>query len=216
MPCSGRVGAFSRHVFVADGSEVPVFYDSLLAKIIAWGPTREIAAQRLAAALAATEVDPLPTNVPLLRAIIDDPDFRRGDLSTRFLEERDLASVPRAAGDDALALAAAGIALGGGAWRPAGMGIPIAFDAGERPVAAYAAIAGDQIALTGDLVGTFAFAASGTTVTLRAEDRRMPKPPVARSPPGSSSHRCRGRSLALPPFPVQRWKSTRCWSFWRR
>jgi len=72
--------------WVATGTEVPSFYDPMLAKVIAHGPTREQALDRLAAALAATRLHGIATNLDYLRQIVDEPAFRQGRVSTGFLE----------------------------------------------------------------------------------------------------------------------------------
>jgi acetyl-CoA carboxylase biotin carboxylase subunit len=68
------------------GWTVPRVYDSLLAKIIAYGPTREIAIGRLRRALSETVISGIRTNIPLHQRIVDHEDFVSGKLSTRFLE----------------------------------------------------------------------------------------------------------------------------------
>ncbi len=111
------------------GDDVPVFYDSLLAKIIVWAEDRDAAVARLASTLRDTEVAGIATNLPLLRAIAGDAAFRAGDTTTRFLDERmaSFALAP-AAPDDATVRRIAGALLArGAAWRPAGVGVPLAF-----------------------------------------------------------------------------------------
>ena len=72
---------------VAEGDEVPVAYDPLVAKLVAAGASREEALDRLAEALAATEAAGVTTNLPFLRWLVDHPAFRAGELSTAFLTE---------------------------------------------------------------------------------------------------------------------------------
>jgi pyruvate carboxylase subunit A len=74
---------------VEAGWKVPADYDSLLAKVIAWGPTRRKATRRLAGAVADYELG-CTTNLPLHRCILDDEAFLEGDLHTGYLEERGL------------------------------------------------------------------------------------------------------------------------------
>ena len=69
------------------GSVVTIFYDSLLAKVAAWGPTREAAVASLGRALNGYHIEGVVTNVDFCNAIINHPAFRSGDLSTDFLEE---------------------------------------------------------------------------------------------------------------------------------
>ena len=98
---------------VRTGDTVSMYYDPLIAKVIAWGPDRDAAADRLAAALAATEVVGLSANAAFLHALVTHSRFRAADIHTRFIEERmeDVASTetdPPA--DDDLAVAAWAVA----------------------------------------------------------------------------------------------------------
>ncbi len=68
------------------GSDVPVYYDPMLAKIIAWGATRADAYARLRAALDATVVHGIATNLPVLRFLAAHPRVEAGDVSTSVLE----------------------------------------------------------------------------------------------------------------------------------
>jgi acetyl/propionyl-CoA carboxylase alpha subunit len=65
---------------------VPTTFDGLLAKVIAHGADRAEAFDRLAAALDQTVVLGLQTNLPLLRALVADPEVRAGRLDTTLLE----------------------------------------------------------------------------------------------------------------------------------
>ncbi len=67
------------------GDEVGGAYDPMIAKVIAHGPDREVALDRLAAALAETVVEGVVTNLPFLRWLVAHPSFREGDVSTAFL-----------------------------------------------------------------------------------------------------------------------------------
>ena len=70
---------------VRQGDAITVHYDPMIAKLIAWGPTRETAVQRLRDALAGFEVGGVRTNLDLLRAIAADADFAAAALDTGFL-----------------------------------------------------------------------------------------------------------------------------------
>ena len=85
---------------VEAGDEVPVAYDPMLAKLVAQGATRDEALDRLAAALAETEVVGVATNLPLLRWLVAHPVLRAGLATTAFLTEHPPLSAPpaRAAG----------------------------------------------------------------------------------------------------------------------
>jgi acetyl-CoA/propionyl-CoA carboxylase biotin carboxyl carrier protein len=98
---------------VETGSEIPVHYDPILAKIICWGPDRETAFERLSGALDDTVVHGVTTNLNLLRGLAVDEDVRRGVFDTLYLEERFLSPFleQETVGVSTLALASAAIAL---------------------------------------------------------------------------------------------------------
>jgi acetyl/propionyl-CoA carboxylase alpha subunit len=81
---------------VAEGDEIGIAYDPMIAKLIAAGTTRDEALDRLADALAATEVTGLTTNLPFLRWLVAHPALRRGDVTTAFLTEHPPLSTPSA------------------------------------------------------------------------------------------------------------------------
>lgn len=72
---------------VADNSIVPVFYDSLVAKVIAFAPTREEAIRRMRVALGEYQIDGIRTNIPLHLKILQDPEFLAGHVHTRYLDK---------------------------------------------------------------------------------------------------------------------------------
>jgi acetyl-CoA carboxylase biotin carboxylase subunit len=69
-----------------DGIEVTPYYDSLLAKVTAWGRNREGARSRMKRALAEFRVEGVATNIPYLAQILDVPDFIDGNMDTGFLD----------------------------------------------------------------------------------------------------------------------------------
>ncbi len=69
------------------GQDIPVYYDPILAKIIAWAPDRAMALRRMEQALVEYALLGPRTNLAYLRAIITHPAFASGDLSTEFLAE---------------------------------------------------------------------------------------------------------------------------------
>jgi acetyl/propionyl-CoA carboxylase alpha subunit len=71
---------------VADGSVVSPAYDSLLAKVIAHGRTRDEAIDRLKAAIEATIIEGVKTNLALFGKVLDHPLFRAGTHDTGFLQ----------------------------------------------------------------------------------------------------------------------------------
>jgi acetyl-CoA carboxylase biotin carboxylase subunit len=68
------------------GWVIPPDYDSLLAKIIAFAPTRNLAIQKMRVALEATTVVGIKTNIPLLIGILSNSDFIDGKYDTQFME----------------------------------------------------------------------------------------------------------------------------------
>jgi acetyl/propionyl-CoA carboxylase alpha subunit len=69
------------------GQPVSVHYDSLLAKLIAWGVDREQCRRRLGRALDEFEVLGVPTSIPFHRAMLEDPRFIAGQVHTTYVEE---------------------------------------------------------------------------------------------------------------------------------
>lgn len=96
MACAGTVSNYlapggpgvrvDSHLF--SGYEVPAFYDSLLAKVITYGATRNEAIERMKRALSEMVVDGLPTTIPLFMKILDDEEFRSGEFSTDFVPRK--------------------------------------------------------------------------------------------------------------------------------
>lgn len=66
-------------------SEITMYYDPMISKLIAWGENREEALQRLERALSQYLIGGVKTNIPFLKAICKHPKFRQADLSTDFL-----------------------------------------------------------------------------------------------------------------------------------
>ena len=73
---------------IYSGWRVPSHYDSLIAKVTAWGRDREEAVNRLQRALDELVIEGVKTTVSLHRRILADPLFRRGEISTGFIERR--------------------------------------------------------------------------------------------------------------------------------
>jgi len=68
------------------GCTIPPFYDSLMAKVIVLGNTREEAIARMVRALHELDIDGVKTTIPLHMRILASPEFKAGRISTRFLE----------------------------------------------------------------------------------------------------------------------------------
>ncbi len=138
LPQSGDIvrlrwphGAFVRvDRGVEEGDRVTVHYDPLLAKIIAYGPDRATALQRLTGALDEARVHGVVTNLPFLRALLRDGAVRQGAFDTEWIGREFLAGFTALATAPApeLAVAAAALAemlgLAQGAAPAAGNGAP--------------------------------------------------------------------------------------------
>ncbi len=133
---------------VEDGSMIGVHYDPLIAKVIAWAPTRAEADRLLASALARAEIHGVITNRDLLVRVLRHPSFRSGGFDTGFLDHHPEVFAPLLSSMDGSKLSCLAAALAGAAerratatvaapigWRNVG-GIPqvIAYDGPSGPV----------------------------------------------------------------------------------
>jgi acetyl-CoA carboxylase biotin carboxylase subunit len=94
LPSPGKVNEFiapggfgvriDTHLY--KGYELPIFYDSLIAKLVAFDLTRNGAIHIMKRALRELTIGPIKTTIPFHLTIMDDPDFRRGDFDTSFIE----------------------------------------------------------------------------------------------------------------------------------
>jgi acetyl-CoA carboxylase biotin carboxylase subunit len=99
-PSAGRIesvvlpGGFGVRVdtHIRAGYEVPPYYDPLLAKIIVWDKDRAAAIARMQRALQETEITGVKTNLAFQRKILANAFYRRGEVSTDFIQRRILAS----------------------------------------------------------------------------------------------------------------------------
>jgi acetyl-CoA carboxylase biotin carboxylase subunit len=92
------------------GSEVSLYYDPMLAKLIVWAPTREAAIARMHRALLELTVEGVETSRDFHLRVMEDEEFRRGEIEIQWLERRlaSLTSAPAPAeGERAAAIAAA-------------------------------------------------------------------------------------------------------------
>ena len=71
---------------VYQGWTVPIEYDPLISKLVAWGGTRDEAIGRMRRALSEYQVEGIKTNISFFLEILDDPDFLKGNFDTGFLE----------------------------------------------------------------------------------------------------------------------------------
>jgi acetyl-CoA carboxylase biotin carboxylase subunit len=73
---------------VESGGEVPIFYDPMISKLIAWGDSREHALARMRRALAEYEVRGIKTTIPFFQWVLDDSDFVAGRFDTGFIDQK--------------------------------------------------------------------------------------------------------------------------------
>ena len=96
-----------------EGDAVSPYYDAMLAKMIAWAPTRDVAIERLNRGLEDTDVRGIVSNIPFLSALLTHPDVAANAIDTGFIErhlER-LTEAGAAAGDVELCAAVAAILI---------------------------------------------------------------------------------------------------------
>ena len=96
LPSPGKVTTFhapgglgvrcDSHLY--DGYTVPPFYDSLIAKVITFGESRDVALARMRGALDELVIEGIRTNTPLHRVLTRDPAFRAGGVSIHYLESK--------------------------------------------------------------------------------------------------------------------------------
>ncbi|MGV8928960.1 MAG: acetyl-CoA carboxylase biotin carboxylase subunit [Brevundimonas sp.] len=72
---------------VREGDEISMFYDPMIAKLCAWGPTRDAAIDGMARALEDTHIQGVGHNIPFLAAVMDQPRFRSGNISTSYIKD---------------------------------------------------------------------------------------------------------------------------------
>jgi 3-methylcrotonyl-CoA carboxylase alpha subunit len=157
---------------VRAGFEIPIDYDSLLLKLIASGNDRTEALQRLTRALETLVVRGIPTNVPLLLAVLRDPEFVAGKATTALLEERDLLRHYPLEPDAVFFLALGAVLLSGTTWRIGSVGVALALRGPQRRVSVTASRVDDGAwHIAGDLEGTprFAYTSDGRIVAHDAQ-----------------------------------------------
>ena len=84
---------------IESGSEVGLYYDPMLAKLIVHAPTRQLAIARMRRALLELTIDGVETSRGFHLRVLDHPDFQRGDISIQWLEEH-LAELTASTGSD--------------------------------------------------------------------------------------------------------------------
>jgi 3-methylcrotonyl-CoA carboxylase alpha subunit len=184
LPSTGTIGRFEVPAApgvrvdtgVRDGSEISVYYDSMIAKIIVWGTDRAAAIARMDSTLRDTRVTGVKTNLPLLRAIVADDAYRSGETTIRFLDDRDAFLDVSTAGSvplDVKWLAAGALVASDRAWRLAGVGIPVNFLVDGVPVRATLERRAGHWHTTGELGPSFAVETRGSDVVVAAAGRTI-------------------------------------------
>ncbi|RHX85561.1 acetyl-CoA carboxylase biotin carboxylase subunit [Leptospira stimsonii] len=111
---------------VETGSEITIFYDPMIAKMISWGKTREEASTRLKESIDSTVIFGPVTNTFYLSGILSHEEFKKGLTHTHFLEEQTIAFTPdREIQADAFSFAAAALSekkKSSGIWEAVGPG----------------------------------------------------------------------------------------------
>ncbi|MEB3300515.1 MAG: acetyl-CoA carboxylase biotin carboxylase subunit [Cyanobacteriota bacterium] len=86
LPPGGPGVRVDSHVYT--GYDIPPFYDSLIGKLIVWAPTREMALRRLRRALSEWAVTGIPTTIEFHLALLEREEFQKGQVYTKFVEEK--------------------------------------------------------------------------------------------------------------------------------
>src|SRR5579875_491670 len=105
LPASGTIAALREPMGpgvrldsgIYDGMQIPLYYDSMLAKLICWGADRAEAMERLRRALDEYTIAGVRTTIPFARWLLDQPRFKSGDFSTDFIAQEWNPDVARAA-----------------------------------------------------------------------------------------------------------------------
>lgn len=84
-PPGGPFVRIDTHIY--NGYDIPTFYDSMIAKLIVWGESREAALTRMARALSEMQIDGIKTTALFHEALVRHPVFKSGDFTTGFIEK---------------------------------------------------------------------------------------------------------------------------------
>jgi acetyl-CoA carboxylase, biotin carboxylase subunit len=85
LPPGGPGVRMDSHVYT--DYEIPPYYDSLIGKLIVWGPDRDTAIRRMRRALRECAITGLPTTIGFHQQILETPEFLKGELYTNFVEQ---------------------------------------------------------------------------------------------------------------------------------
>ncbi|MCQ6253906.1 acetyl-CoA carboxylase biotin carboxylase subunit [Methanocaldococcus sp.] len=95
VPCSGKIKLYRSpggpgvriDSGVCGGAEIPPYYDPMIAKLITYGNSREEAIARMRRALKEYVIVGVTTNIPFHRAVLEEENFLKGNLSTHYVEQ---------------------------------------------------------------------------------------------------------------------------------
>ena len=118
MPSTGRLSHYQPptesdsvrvDTGVLAGSDISMFYDPMIAKLVTWGPDRTSATAAMRTALDNYVIRGVQHNIPFLTALLDHPDFKSGEIHTGFIDQHypDGFNSRNVPGNPALSLAAA-------------------------------------------------------------------------------------------------------------
>ena len=155
------------------GWRIPPFYDSMMAKVIAWAPQRDEALARMARALREFRIEGVPTTIPFHLAVLAQPAFASGRIDTRFAET----AVPM----EAVAAAAQSLAAAGA--RP--------LTKADQPAAA------EALPVPGRGDGATAGAARGAPAPAGTQAAVAPSPSDEAAAGASGPTACRRRVAAI-------------------
>ena len=132
LPADGAFELLGRHGVRVDsgfasGDEVSTFYDAMLAKVIAWAPTREQAIRQLVAALRRARIHGVTTNRDQLVEILTDPVFVAGEMTTTWLESRPISAESPSDSRASVVAGALMLAADDAARRTVQQGVPAAW-----------------------------------------------------------------------------------------
>jgi 3-methylcrotonyl-CoA carboxylase alpha subunit len=188
---------------VTTGSEVSVYYDPMLAKLIVFGSDRPHAIARLERALDDFAIDGVRANLPLLQWIVRDEWYRDGRTTTSFLAQRldesifAVRDVPREA---AIYEIARRLVDGEVPWRIGRIGMPIRIESGGTAFRVSAsALQEGRWRLDGDIVGELQAHRAGTRIVAQFDGAPIPAtsvPFVTLAPPSAASNATAGAAGA--------------------
>jgi len=95
IPSPGRIHSITQPLglgvrtdgYVYEGYEIPIYYDSMISKLIVWAQNRQEAIQRMRRALYEYKITGIKTSLKFLERIMDSSDFQEGNYDTGFIEK---------------------------------------------------------------------------------------------------------------------------------